>query len=136
MAENETEIVYISQAEFATRVEERPHLTAQFKSKRGTINKFEIVIREIVESKYDESYLDFENCDILERKKLRSAYDRIIKKMRRNVQNRKSLSHDLPNDKPFICSSDYPTLVVYAPNPVHERYIHKYIYINYFSFTI
>ena len=60
--ENESELVYISQFEFASIVE-KLKLMSQFKH-NGTavVNKFETVITEVVGSKYDNVLLDFKNC--------------------------------------------------------------------------
>ena len=126
--------VYISQYEFATIIEEKPALLSQFKGKGRIINKFEIVVREAIDSKYDDIFLNFETCLESERKKLRRAYERIAEKIRRNVQTKKKPSHDIPNDKTFISSENYPTLVVYIPPPDQaERYIYILFFLSIFS---
>ena len=129
MAEDESELVYISQFEFATIVDSLKILT-QFKHKskspgKDVVNKFETVITEVVGSKYDNVFLDFKNCSASERNKIRSAYTRIETKMRKNVQNKKKMSHDLPSDKAFISSEEYKTLIFFTSRQsVDERYIH------------
>ena len=130
MAEEAKEEVFISQYEFAKTIEKLPNLFSQFKFKT-VVNKFETVIKEVLRSKYDSVYLDFDNCSVSERNKLRSAYKRLEIKMRKNSNNKKDLSHGLPTDKAFISSDAYKTIVVCPPvPPAHERYIHMIFIFN------
>ena len=92
-------------------------LLEQFKHKanrpgKSVVNKFETVISEVVRYKYDSNItLDFTNCLAAEKNKLRSAYTRIETKMRKNLQQRKKLSHNLPGDNALISSEEYKTLI-------------------------
>ena len=124
---------YISQFEFA-KIVERLDILQQFKHTanrpgKSVVNKFETVITEVVGSKYDSNlFLDFENCLLQEKQKIRSAYARIETTMRKNQQKRKPLSHDLPSDKAFISSTQYPTLVIFPQRKAEEERYHFKLY--------
>ncbi len=125
--DGESEVVYISQFEFAKIVQELPNLLKRFKSKHIT-NKFEQIVSEVVGSKYGKNiHLDFVGCNSNERDKLRSAYVRIEMKIRANSKNGKPYSSGLSTDKPFISSDAYPTLVVSTVQPPkNDRYLLSY----------
>ena len=110
----ENEIVFISYAEFANTMQDK-ELLKNFRGKK-IVNKFEIISREVVALKYDVS-LDFENCSKEERKQLRNDYDRLEKKIQQNRNNSRKWSFGLDEDKPFISSEMYPTLIVSTPVP-------------------
>ena len=118
----EIESLYISYVEFANIVEDRKSLK-DFRG-RSITNQFEIVIREVVGSKYDSNItLNFETCCPKERKRLRTEYDRLKKKMRNNSNRGRKLSFELDGTRPFISSQLYPTLIVSTPHqpPPQER---------------
>ena len=118
--DEENELVYISEKEFANIVDDRGLLksfSGNQQRPKHTVNKFETVITEVVGSKYDNVHLDFIGCLEVERNRLRSAFTRIEKKMRTNSKAGKNLSDGLPGDKPFISSDQYKTLVVSTPRP-------------------
>ena len=113
--DGENEIVFISQIEFANIVEDLDVLK-QF-SGRHVVNKFEIVVEAVVRWKYENNVrLDFENCSTAEKSKLRCAYNRIEKKIRTNSKRKKNLSYELEN-KAFISSDQYKTLIISLPHP-------------------
>ena len=110
----ENEIVFISYAEFANTMQDK-ELLKNFRGKK-IVNKFEIISREVVALKYDVS-LDFESCSKEERKQLRNDFDRLEKKIQQNRNNSRKWSFGLDEDKPFISSEMYPTLIVSTPVP-------------------
>ena len=116
----ESEMLYISDVEFANIAQ----TLNVFKPNRGkhVVNEFEQIIRQVVGSKHDDIFLDFENCLPKERKKLRNEYVRIKKAITPNIQHSKKWSHGLDANRPFISSELYKTLVVSVPQPTpNER---------------
>ena len=114
--ETESELVFISDVEFANTVQTLGILKT-FHGGKQVQNKFEIVSKEVFRTKYDHAYLDFENCSSVERKNLRNAYARIEKKFEANIRRGNDLSFGLDASQPFISSEMYPTLVVSPPQP-------------------
>ena len=114
--ETESELVFISDVEFANTVQTLGILKT-FHGGKQVQNKFEIVSKAVMKSKYEHAYLDFENCDPSERKTLRNNYQRIEKSFQRNSRNRNDLSFGLDANRPFISSEMYPTMVVSPPLP-------------------
>ena len=113
--DGENEIVFISQIEFSNIVEDLDVLK-QFSS-RHVVNKFEIVVEAVVHWKYENNVrLDFENWSTAEKSILRCAYNRIEKKIRTNSKRKKNLSYELEN-KAFISSDQYKTLIISLPHP-------------------
>ena len=124
MSSQEQEVVWISHKEFADLVEEHECLKRFSGNVTGkhTVNKFEFVINEVIGIKYDNVNLDFINCSPAERNKLRSAFTRIEKQIRKNSRRKKPLSFELDSAKAFISSEDYKTLFVYPTHPsTNER---------------
>ena len=123
-SEQEQEVVWISHKEFADLVQEYNCLE-QFSgihTGKHTVNKFEIVINEVIGHKYDNVNVDFINCSPAERNKLRSAFTRIEKQIRKNCRRKKPWGFELDSAKAFISSEDYKTLFVYPTHPsTNER---------------
>ena len=118
--DEENELVYISEKEFANIVDDRQLLksfSGNQQRPKHTVNKFETVITEVIGSKYDNVHLDFIGCLEVERNRLRSAFTRIELKIRTNSKNKKPFSHDLDPSKPFISSELYKTIIVSSPRP-------------------
>ena len=113
--ESESELVFISDVEFANTVQELKILK-RFHGQQVT-NKFEIVSKEVLGSKYEHAYLDFEKCDPVERRNLRNNYVRIEKTFQKNSRRGNDLSFGLDGSNTFISSEMYPTMVVSPPPP-------------------
>ena len=111
----ESEIVYISDAEFANSLQVLPDL-ASFRGKT-IVNKYQILAKAVIASKYEDTELDFENCSAEEKQKLRNDYNRIEKKIRTNSKNKKPFSFGLDGNRPFMSSELYPTLIVSTAYP-------------------
>ena len=113
------ECIYISEVEFLNLVEDL-HVLTQFRGKQ-VVNKYQIVSQAVIEDKYDDTYLDFDNCLPEEKQKLRNDYMRIEKIFQRNQRNGDNLSFGLDENRPFITSELYPTLVVSPPQDPSEN---------------
>ena len=114
----ETEIVYISDVEFANIAQDLPKTFSQNRGKQ-VVNEFQKTIKEVVGSKYgpDAVFLDFENCLPKEKQTLRNEYARIKKEIRKNIKKSKNWSDGLDATRIFISSEKYKTLVVSVPRP-------------------
>ena len=112
--DSESELVYMSDVEFANIIQKLPRLTSQFRGKTVP-NKHELIITEVIGSKYDNVFLDFKNCSPKERMQLRNEYTRIDKQMQTNSRNKKERSFGLDGNRTFISSELYPTLLVVSP---------------------
>ena len=113
--ETESESVFISDVEFANTVQTLGILKT-FIGKQIP-NKSQVVSKEVFRTKYDHAYLDFENCDPVEKTRLRNNYIRIDKTFQKNSRRGNDLSVGLDISRPFISSEMYPTMVVSPPLP-------------------
>ena len=120
----ETELIYMSDVEFVNTLKSLPKtLTSQFRGKTVP-NKHEIIVKEVIGSKYDNVFMNFKNCEPRERMQLRNEYTRIEKQMTTNSKNKRDSAFGLDGNRTFISSELYPTLLVVSPqkNSKTERY--------------
>ena len=127
--DSESELVYMSDVEFANTIQKLPRLTSQFRGKTVP-NKHELIITEVIGSKYDNVFLDFKNCSPKERMQLRNEYTRIEKQMTTNSKNKRDSAFGLDGSRTFISSELYPTLLVVSPpkQSKTERYTLLFLY--------
>ena len=126
----ETELIYMSDVEFVNILKSLPKtLTSQFRGKTVP-NKHEIIINEVIGSKYDNVFMNFKNCEPRERMQLRNEYTRIEKQMTTNSKNKRDSAFGLDGNRTFISSELYPTLLVVSPpkKSETERYTLLFIY--------